>query len=155
MTGQAEDRFWVSRVRVPTKQSFFARHLVIVAIFPFFRPFFWLFRGGAYMKSAKSGIPPKKYRFSDQKFLFSIKNDPFSAFPWAGDTFFGKNAKKCPFLDVFLGGGVSKMLCRLGMTKKSAVFRVFFCHFFHFFLSLFQKTPLFDRFLGFWPKPSF
>ena len=37
MTGQAEDRFWVSRVRCPTKASFFARHL---AIGHFFRVFF-------------------------------------------------------------------------------------------------------------------
>ena len=33
MTGQAEDRFWHSGVRCPTKQCFFARHLPIGTFF--------------------------------------------------------------------------------------------------------------------------
>ena len=59
MTGQAEDRFWVSRVRCPTKQCFFARHLPIGH---FFRVFFG-FRGHSEpAQSTKSALfwTPKK-----------------------------------------------------------------------------------------------
>ena len=87
MTGQAEDRFWVSRVRCPTKQSFFARQM---AIGHFFRVFFG-FRGHSREpQSTKKSLfwTPKKRPFLATTFRskitlfsqeFSRKNRTFQA----------------------------------------------------------------------------